>query len=617
MRCYKIFTFYILIPFLFFFISCSHKDIYEANEVNFSAYFEACGKAFKTLDAVANDYKFDVVSLDSLRETSRLARLSYKRIEFYIAYQFPEFANSNFNGAPLLQLEKDGSSSKILAPNGLQVLDELVFSEDAKENKTKIAAIAKRINSQFAILGNGVVPININNDDLILAARMQLVRIFTLGITGFDTPGSANGLEESEISLAAMWQILNANTQSLHNNTTLDDVNLLFEKAVTNLKKQNSFEDFDRLYFLKEYIDPLYKKLFYLQKNRTDFDISKRSAWNPQSTSIFAANFLNPYFFTELTKEEDNESLRKLGEALFYDTAISANKSISCATCHNPDKAFTDNEVKSLSIVQNETVLRNAPTLLNAVYADRFFYDVRAFSLEQQVEHVIFNEKEFNTGYVEIINKLKKNPKYVADFTNNFGKDGIDRKAISRALASYVLSLQSFNSEFDKYVRNENDNVSISVKNGFNLFMGKANCATCHFAPTFSGLVPPFYGDSETEILGVLENPNASVKKLDSDEGRFKNGITLENAWIYEKSFKTTTVRNIALTAPYFHNGAYNTLEEVVDFYNKGGGAGMGLEVKNQTLPEAELNLTESEISDLISFMKSLSDTSASIKNIR
>jgi cytochrome c peroxidase len=138
--------------------------------------------------------------------------------------------------------------------------------------------------------------------------------------------------------------------------------------------------------------------------------------------------------------------------------------------------------------------------------------------------------------------------------------------------------------------------------------MGKANCATCHFAPTFSGLVPPFYTENESEILGVFGSPN--IISLDEDEGRSNNQIKSEKAWIYEKSFKTTTVRNVELTSPYFHNGAYNTLEEVLDFYNNGGGKGRGIEVQNQTLPEDKLDLSEKEIKELIAFMKSLTDNS-------
>ena len=141
--------------------------------------------------------------------------------------------------------------------------------------------------------------------------------------------------------------------------------------------------------------------------------------------------------------------------------------------------------------------------------------------------------------------------------------------------------------------------------------MGKAACGTCHFAPTFSGLVPPYFAKNESEILGVLENPNAWLKKLDADLGRIDNKIYSEQAWIFERSFKTTTVRNAALTAPYFHNGAYKSLEQVIDFYDHGGGAGLGLEVKNQTLSADSLHLTSYEKSALIAFITSLNDATS------
>src|SRR5690606_16601175 len=143
----------------------------------------------------------------------------------------------------------------------------------------------------------------------------------------------------------------------------------LFEDAISLLKNADSFETFDRLQFLKKYIDPLYKNLGTLQQLAIDPSLANTTSWNPESTSIFAADFLNPYFFTGLKKEEDNAQLKNLGKDLFYDASISNNGQLSCISCHNPDTAFTDNMPKSLSSLQGETVLRNAPTLLNSVYA--------------------------------------------------------------------------------------------------------------------------------------------------------------------------------------------------------------------------------------------------------
>lgn len=135
---------------------------------------------------------------------------------------------------------------------------------------------------------------------------------------------------------------------------------------------------------------------------------------------------------------------------------------------------------------------------------------------------------------------------------------------------------------------------------GFNLFTGKAKCATCHFIPLTNGTVPPSFMKSESEVLGV---PDAT-KKLDADLGKFE----LTKAAIHRNSFKTPTVRNIELTAPYMHNGVFKTLEEVVNFYNEGGGNGLGFNLQNQTLPEDKLKLTALEKKQLIAFMKTLTD---------
>jgi len=147
------------------------------------------------------------------------------------------------------------------------------------------------------------------------------------------------------------------------------------------------------------------------------------------------------------------------------------------------------------------------------------------------------------------------------------------------------------------------------VIDGFNLFMGKAGCATCHFPPTFSGLVPPLFYESESEVLGVPAENVGVDAILDDDMGRYHNGRSKEFFENYKNSFKTVTLRNIALTAPYMHNGVFNTLEEVMEFYNNGGGAGMGIEVPNQTLPADSLHLTQYEQTAIITFMEALTDT--------
>ncbi|GEQ84542.1 cytochrome-c peroxidase [Patiriisocius marinistellae] len=591
------------------FVNCiPRSSSYSKKPLTIKDFYNDAENKIEALNSVAAAFQRDNVSADSLQRTLTNARNAYKKIEIYIAYLYPKYANTRLNGAPLLKTKKSGNQPTVVPPEGLQVLDELIYADNPSLDKVKIAALTKKLKANYNSIAQTLKRSKPSTKILISASRMQLVRIFTLSITGFDTPGSANGLEEASISLQSINQLIGQSTIISRRNKS--EINNIITRAIAQINENNSFDNFDRLKFLTQSIDPLYKLLGNISEEKSKGSIKKATAWNPNSKSIFATNFLNPYFFTQLNEEEDSPALRQLGEALFYDTSLSNNKEMSCATCHKPELAFTDGLKTSMSNIDGKNVLRNSPTLLNAVYAERFFYDVRAFNLEQQAEHVIFNSDEFDTDYSQLLASLNNMPSYKDTFKKAFDTPTVSRQKIASALASYVLSLQSFNSPFDKYVRGEIDQIGDDVKNGFNIFMGKGACATCHFAPTFSGLVPPLFIDSETEILGVLENPDATTPIIDTDEGRWKNGINAEAAWIYEKSFKTTTVRNIDLTAPYFHNGAYNTLEQVLDFYNKGGGAGMGLNVVNQTLPDAPLALSEKEISDVISFLKSLTDIS-------
>jgi cytochrome c peroxidase len=202
-------------------------------------------------------------------------------------------------------------------------------------------------------------------------------------------------------------------------------------------------------------------------------------------------------------------------------------------------------------------------------------------------------------------------------------RDTVTEANIRNALADYVRTLIPFDSRFDRAMRGDGeetntgagDTLTPTEISGFNLFMGKAKCATCHFPPTFNGTLPPDYSDTEFEHLGVPAEASAlQPRKLGSarpaispDLGRFHYLGTAQR----KHFFKTPTVRNAALTFPYMHNGVFASLEEVIDFYNVGGGRGLGImgpETEFQTLPADSLGLTASEKQDLIAFMKSLTD---------
>jgi len=186
--------------------------------------------------------------------------------------------------------------------------------------------------------------------------------------------------------------------------------------------------------------------------------------------------------------------------------------------------------------------------------------------------------------------------------SQNLPHKKIDSAAL--AIAAYVASLNPLNSPFDSYLQGNRSAMTKDQIKGFNLFMGKAQCGTCHFAPYFNSLVPPFYDISEVEILGTTKDDNFKKPEYDQDMGRFD----LYKIRYYRRAFKTPTIRNAQKTAPYMHNGTFKTLESVLDFYNKGGGNGLGLVIEDQTLPSKPLNLSKNECNQIIQFINSLTD---------
>jgi cytochrome c peroxidase len=177
---------------------------------------------------------------------------------------------------------------------------------------------------------------------------------------------------------------------------------------------------------------------------------------------------------------------------------------------------------------------------------------------------------------------------------------------ILKCIGEFERTLVSMNSRFDAYLKGNTQSLNKEEINGYNLFAGKALCGSCHFFPLLNGLVPPVFNDTEFEVIGTPKD--FRNKQLDLDSGRYK--ISKHNIHLF--AFKTPTLRNIAITAPYMHNGCYKELDEVLDFYNKGGGAGLGFDIPHQTLPFDSLQLTKTELKNIKLFLLTLTDTSHS-----
>ncbi|GFD79282.1 cytochrome-c peroxidase [Tenacibaculum sp. KUL118] len=520
----------------------------------------------------------------------KLARREFKLIEPILAFADKENYKSLYAPNILKIEEEDATDIKIRAPFGFQVIEELL-NEDEVDVAEVESIIKKTVSRLKLIAANNTL--YLKKHHVLWLLRDQIARIALVGITGFDSPVLEQSLLEAKTNYETLLFIIDTYKSEFSKDKLYTDfVNEL--QTAQKMLQEGNFDSFNRYNFIKNHT---HKQLELLAKTSEDWKVEfpLTMAFNNNITSLFSKETFNIDFFNDyhqLEKAMSNEKIA-LGRKLFNDKNLSKDGVMSCATCHIKDKAFTD----GLATFPKQK--RNTPTLPYAAYQQTFFHDGRAGSLEGQIVGVVENKNEFHTNLENLTETVKNDSAYTKSFANLYGK--VTDFNIRNAIANYIRSLGDFSSKFDKNINNKENTLTTSEINGFNLFMGKAKCATCHFPPVFNGTVPPNFTETEVESIGV---PNMKETGLDDDLGAYNIFKTEERKYF----FKTSTVRNISKTAPYMHNGVYETLEQVVDFYNKGGGQGLGYKVPNQTLPSDKLNLSEKEIKDLIAFMEALTD---------
>ena len=278
----------------------------------------------------------------------------------------------------------------------------------------------------------------------------------------------------------------------------------------------------------------------------------------------------------------------RLGRWLFYDTRLSANSTISCATCHVPEYAFSQ-LTPVASGISGQKGTRKAPTFINEAVTlyPHFFWDGRAGSLEDQALGPIANPIEMGNTHAAMIQTLARIPGYKPYFKQAFGTEEITKERVAHAIADYERTRMSGNSAWDRWRQNRDQKaVSDQVKLGHDLFYNKARCNQCHLGNTFT--------DSLFHNLGVGWD---AKKKTFVDQGRYvvtKNKTDMG-------AFKTPTLRDVTKHAPYMHDGSQQTLREVVEWYNRGGEKNPYLDPKI-----SPLHLTPAEVDALIAFMDAL-----------
>lgn len=574
------------------FIACQNSDYNNLNSVektkqslvqNYTL-FAKSSKSFDSLIQSKSDIKI-------AQNEFKKARLSYKKIESFVSFYFPETAKK-LNGAAIDKNDVHETSRKTEEATGFQKVEELLFSDEID-----IAELQRQtgiLNGYSQSLKSNIENITLSDSNIFEAQKLQMVRMMSLGISGFDSPVAFHSLPEAKATLQNISEVIS----NFSENPKLTKI---IKETISYLDKNQDFNAFDRADFIVKYCIPISNTIHKIQLELEIKNNPYTNAINFDQQNIFEEGAYNPDFFAPNYNQKPTAAQIALGEKLFYDPILSGNNEVSCATCHIPNQAYADHKTKAVDGNGNS---RNTPTLLNSTYQNVLFLDGRVTYLEDQAKMVINNKDEMHGSFVNALEKVQQNKTYKASFNKVFTKEKeISELNLLKSLASYVRSLSKLNSKFDEYLRGKAQ-LTPNEKNGFNLYMGKAKCATCHFFPLFNGSVPPMYNDTESEVLGV---PSQNVTKngiIDGDLGEY----LITKAPLKRHAFKTPTVRNSAITFPYMHNGVYKSLEEVIDFYNRGGGAGIGINAENQTLPPDELNLSKAEIQDLIAFIKTLNN---------
>jgi cytochrome c peroxidase len=328
------------------------------------------------------------------------------------------------------------------------------------------------------------------------------------------------------------------------------------------------------------------------------------------AATLFDSAAFDVMAFAPLGAKAPTTAQVDLGRRLFHDTRLSGDGRRACSSCHLPENAFAD-RMRVNRARGGAPLARNTPTVINSGLQLGVFSDLRTTYLEDQVTDVVENVDEMHGSLATIALALGRDTLLAAQFRTAFadeparGNALVTAARIRTALAGYQRSLTRLDSPADRALRGDVSALTHEARRGFNVFVGKGKCATCHFLPLTNGTVPPMYQKSEVEVLGTPTRAVTARATVDPDLGRYR----LTRAAPHRHAFRTPSLRNAALTAPYMHNGAYPTLEAVIDFYDRGGGAGIGAALDHQTLPPDPLKLTAQEKRELLTFLRALTDT--------
>lgn len=490
-------------------------------------------------------------------------------------------------------------------------LAELYLEEDTYNNDSLSSLLLESVKAMVVYHEDSITRHLHTADPFLFANRLYILNLSTIYTTGFECPDTNQIIPELISILSETKSVYTSYNESFPDKKLTPEYLALYNKTIDFVKVQGNFySQFNHYEFIREYVNPLFA---INQKMINDYNARSVSfvdyTLNQRCTSIFDKSLFNgqntvgEYFMVKDPKEI--AELTKVGESLYFDPILSGNNMRSCASCHKPGEFLADT-LTATSKQFNDTLFlpRNTPSLVNVVFQHLLMLDGRHTSLQKQGKDVTTNPVEMGGVEKELVEKVLSCKDYKKVFSKYLKytprHQSVTMDHIVSALTMYYGKFSFYDSPFDESM-NHKHNLDPDIVSGFNLFMGKAQCATCHFIPQFNGAKPP-YVSSEFEVLGVPNDTGFTSMGLDF--GRFDKLAVPE----MKRAFRTNTVRNTQHTMPYMYNGVFRTLEEVIDFYAAGGGVGKGLNLENQTLSSDSIKLSANEKKLLVKFIHSLTE---------
>ncbi|XZF12401.1 cytochrome-c peroxidase [Chitinophagaceae bacterium MMS25-I14] len=551
--------------------------------------------------------------IEEIKKQLQLSRNRLKALDFWFRYLEPT-VYKKINGPLPVEWETEvfEKFEKPYRREGAGLTLAQLYLEEESCNKDSLRSLINQsITAVETYRADSITKNLAGYHHFFLCNRLFLLNLAAIYTTGFECPDTGQIIPELRIMLRETAKIYTAFNECFPETPLKNDYLQLYEKMqVFTAQQPDGYSSFDHFHFIRDYVNPLF---VYNQQMIHQYKVVTRSlvdySLNKNAPSIFSKNLYNGQNAKGIYhRVEDTAVLAEIayiGKLLFYDPILSGNNKRSCASCHKPTQYFTDTVFRtSFQYNHKDFLARNSPSLLNAQYNHLIMLDGKHISLQNQVKAVVSNPAEMGGTEKDLLRKVLSCATYKKAFTRFLKytpqEPEITFEHIASALTTYYARFSNTSAPFDEAM-NRQRNIDLATEKGFNLFMSKAQCGTCHFIPQFNGVKPPYVG-SEFEVLGVPEKKD--FKTQSPDKGRYEINPATETM----NAFRTGTIRNAAHTMPYMHNGVFNTLEEVVDFYNAGGGAGKGLKITNQTLSADSLGLSATEKKQLIQFIRSLDE---------